>query len=476
MHLSHAWRKHRELGKSTRDAEWAAQIDIGAACMLTAIIVGLAFAALALTDIALVRNFAFTGAVAMIAACPIVLTGHALGVHFIGRFWKPNHGAIDLLERLENPIARFGAWVVRRARPLAWISAILFVVFGGLYAMVPPAHSVREHLPANNAANAALGRYDANFGGAFPIQIVLPARGEAGLTPERLREIGDVQQAAASVAGVTTPLSVWSLYEWVGGPDNPTAIGRLETVLAQLPPETRARFIGARTGAALVTVNVQEAQSHILEARFQAVEAAVRAVGVEDAAVTGVTVVTNREASRMISDLNWSLATAIFGDILLLIIAFRNIPIGIVSTLANTMPLFATGALLWLTGHGMQFTSVIALTVAFGIAVDDTIHYINRFLVLQKPTDPLDRRLVATSREIGPVLIGTTVIILGGMSTTFTSGLPTVTLFGIIASITLVIAMAGDLIVMPALIAGYGRRWFEKRRSVDDEPETSERV
>ena len=57
--------------------------------------------------------------------------------------------------------------------------------------------------------------------------------------------------------------------------------------------------------------------------------------------------------------------------------------------LANTLPLFATGALLFLLGRGMQFTSVIALTVAFGIAVDDTIHYINRFLVAR--TDPPTR-------------------------------------------------------------------------------------
>ena len=111
----------------------------------------------------------------------------------------------------------------------------------------------------------------------------------------------------------------------------------------------------------------------------------------------------------------------------------------------------------------MQFTSVIALTVAFGIAVDDTIHYINRFLVLRSPDEPLDRRLIETSREVGPVLVGTTIIILAGLSTTFASGLPTVTLFGVIAGVTLVVAALGDLIVMPALIAGYARRWFEKK-------------
>jgi hypothetical protein len=60
------------------------------------------------------------------------------------------------------------------------------------------------------------------------------------------------------------------------------------------------------------------------------------------------------------------------------------------------------------------------------------------------------------------VLIGTTIVILAGLSTTFASGLPTITLFGVIAGITLIVAMTGDLIVMPALMYGYARRWFER--------------
>jgi hypothetical protein len=64
------------------------------------------------------------------------------------------------------------------------------------------------------------------------------------------------------------------------------------------------------------------------------------------------------------------------------------------------------------------------------------------------------------------VLVGTTIIILAGLSTTFFSGLPTVTLFGIIAGITLIVAMLGDLVVLPAIIAAYGGRWFEERPAV----------
>jgi hypothetical protein len=463
MHLSHTWRKHRDAGKSTLEAEWAAQREVAPACILTALTVAVAFASLALSDISLVRGFGINGALAMLVGSPMVLIGHALGIQVLGRFWPSRPTALDLLQRAEEPCARLARFVVDRARPIALTSVALFVVFAAMYAAVPPEHSVREHLPPGDPANAALGRYDDRFGGAFPVQIVVPATGQPVTDPERLARIGAIHTAAAAVDGVYTPLSVWSLYQWVGGPDDATAAERLAAVLDRMPPETRSRFIGADSGATLITVSVQEAQTHELEARFAALEDAVKAAGGDDVRITGVTVVTNREASIIIANLNWSLITAVIADILLIVLAFRNIPIGAVSVLANTLPLAATGALLYLTGWGMQFTTVIALTVAFGIAVDDTIHYLNRFMMLHDRTAPLGGRLIEASREIGPVLIGTTLIILAGLSTTFFSGLPTVTLFGIIAGITLIVAMLGDLVVLPAVIAGYGRRWFEDR-------------
>lgn len=473
MHLSHAWRKHRAEGKSPLEAEWAAQMEVGPAVILTALTVSVAFAALAISDIALVRGFAIAGAIAMLVGAPMVLIGHALGVLALGRYWGAGRTTEDLLERAEGPAARLGQFVVAHARPIALVSVGIFVVFAAMYLAVPPEHSVREHLPTGNEANAALGRYDAGFGGAFPVQIVVPNTANTPITdPERLAAIGAVHDAAAGVEGAHTPLSIWSLYQWLGGPDDPEATARLSRVLDQMPPQTRSRFVGSRSGAALVTVSVMEAQTHELEAIFSGLEDATRAVAGDGVRLTGVTVVTNREASVMIGNLNWSLITAIFADILLIVLAFRNVPIGLVSVLANTLPLVATGALLYVTGWGMQFTTVIALTIAFGIAVDDTIHYLNRFMMLSDRSSPLDHRLIGTSREIGPVLFGTTIIILAGLSTTYFSGLPTVTLFGIIAGITLIVAMIGDLVVLPAVIASYGRRWFEDKPIVVRTEET----
>jgi hypothetical protein len=95
-----------------------------------------------------------------------------------------------------------------------------------------------------------------------------------------------------------------------------------------------------------------------------------------------------------------------------------------------------------------------------GIAVDDTIHYLNRFL-LQDKARPVSGRLIETSREIGPVLVGTTVIVLAGLSTTFLSGLPT---GHIVRDHRRALPDRGHdrrSGGQPALVAAFGRRWFE---------------
>ena len=195
MHLSHAWRKHRNLGKSPLEAEWAAQKEVAPACTLTAITVAVAFASLAITDIALVRSFAVSGAFAMLVACPMVLIGHAFGVLLIGRFWKDAGSTLDLLDRAEEPCARVAAWVVARARPIALATLALFVVFGAMYWAVPPGIRCASTFPPATPPtprSAATTTPSAAPPGADRD----PRGNQAPASPERLALVGAVHEAA----------------------------------------------------------------------------------------------------------------------------------------------------------------------------------------------------------------------------------------------------------------------------------------
>ncbi len=283
-------------------------------------------------------------------------------------------------------------------------------------------------------------------------------------SPAALQRIGAIHEAVAAVDGVSAPLSIWSVVQWLGGGADQATATKLAQFEETVSPKTARRFYGT-DGSALITANIQELPSYQTAELVQRLEAAVKAAGGDDVVVTGVTVINSREGARTISNLNLSLSLSVIANLAVIAFAFRSIPIGLISFLPNFLPLLATGAFLFLTGRGMQFTSVIALTVVFGIAVDGTVHFLNRYLLAEDPHAPLNDRLVATTAHVGPVLVGTTLIIIAGLSTTLTSGMPTIATFGWIASLTLVVALVGDLVVLPGLLAGLARPWFEKHQS-----------
>ena len=458
MHLSNAWRAHRNAGASPEEAERLALAEVGPACMLTAITTALAFLSLTVSDVSMVQGFGWLGALGTLAGGIVALFSHALLAPVLGRHWRAGAAARpNLLVRSGGASAALCRFAIAHARSISVVAMVAFVGLAAMHAAVPAQQSVQEHLPRDNPANAALGRIDVGFGGAYAVEIVVPLDGLSPTSPAALTRIADVHRAVASVDGAGTPLSLASLVAWLGA-DPSDAGPRLADLLDTLSPADRSRFVGA-SGAALVMLTLHEASTAETERIVDQIEAAARAAGGRDVTVTGIAVLTARESIRTINSLRFSLTLAVIAGLGAMMIAFRNWRIGVVAFLPNVLPVVATGGLLFLSGRGMQFTSVLSLTVAFGIAVDDTIHYLNRFM-MAPGTGPLDERLIEASRRVGPVLVGTTVIIIAGMATTLTSGLPTVVLFGQLVSLTLVVALVGDLVVLPALMAGPLRRWF----------------
>ena len=339
MHLSHAWRHHRDRGALALEAERRHSATSAAACMLTALTVAGAFLSLSFTDIALVREFAFLGAAAMVAGCAVVLVVHALAAIAIGRFWQDaGRGAGDVLAADGGAQRRAWArsWCAARGRSRCSLG-VAFVVFGAMYLSVPPEHTIREHLPSDNVANAALGRFDQNFRRRLPGEILIPLDGLDPTSPAALARVGAVHRAVAAVPGVHTPLSLWSLVDWLGGAADEATSAKLKALLALARPETVSRLLSA-DGTALLTVSTEEAPSRVTAALIDGIEAATAAAnGGRPLTVTGVTVLTAREAARTINSLNGSLSIAVFGDIFLMVLAFRNLAIGIVSVIANTL-------------------------------------------------------------------------------------------------------------------------------------------
>ena len=155
-----------------------------------------------------------------------------------------------------------------------------------------------------------------------------------------------------------------------------------------------------------------------------------------------------------------SLSTKVFFAILaallfvaaLIGIAFRSFFVMAVSILPGVFPVLISGAVLWLIGEGLQFASVVALTVSFGLALSATIHYLNRLRLEYRPGEDPAMGVKRPTMLVGPALILTSIVLACGLAVTVFSDLPSLRLFGWLSAFAMIAALVGDLLILPATV------------------------
>ena len=115
-------------------------------------------------------------------------------------------------------------------------------------------------------------------------------------------------------------------------------------------------------------------------------------------------------------------------------------------------PIVVSGSLLWALGDGLQFASVIALTVSFGLGISATIHFLNRMRQEERPGDSAAASVQRATILVGPALILTSVVLSCGLVVTVFSNLPSLRLFGWLSTLAMMLALVADLTILRPVI------------------------
>ncbi len=357
--------------------------------------------------------------------------------------------AKKLLERLAS--------VIRPNRHAIAGIAVILLLGGAIgHLTTTPRFSTYDNVPQGSPTLAASLRAEDQFGGLFNLWIRIAGDPETMMTTqEGWRRITRVHRAAESVLGANTVLSPLTVALASETPDKPPNV---ET-LADLPAELRNR-IGGDGYVTLSTMVGDPARSEGHIAKYDALEGAVLSAGA--AVVTGTPALARHDAQRMIERLNASILAAAVGTIFLVALAFRNASMVPAVALANLTPVLLTGVLLHVfMGGEVKIATGLAMTIAFGVAVDDTVHFINRaFLERDRGKNAVDAIRNATT-GVGFVLCATTLVLGTGIALTFLSNFYTVRLFGQLMIMILVFALIADLLILPAIMHIY-QRWHSR--------------
>ncbi|MGQ0618769.1 MAG: efflux RND transporter permease subunit [Panacagrimonas sp.] len=168
--------------------------------------------------------------------------------------------------------------------------------------------------------------------------------------------------------------------------------------------------------------------------------------------VSGVGLLWVRMA-QYISDTQVQSYAVTFGVIaLFMIAAFGSVRLGLLAMLLNLFPIVLTMGLMGWLGWHLDYFRLLLATIAIGIAVDDTMHFVSCFKQEFDACGRYEEALRRAMPEIGPAMVAMTAILLVAFSSYHASSLAIVASFGTLLAFTIGMAVVADLLLMPALL------------------------
>ena len=179
--------------------------------------------------------------------------------------------------------------------------------------------------------------------------------------------------------------------------------------------------------------------------------------------LTGTSIVASNGTQYMVINLFTSLLFAILAIAILMAILFRSSRMVLVSLIPNFIPLLCTAGIMGWFGIPLKPSTLLVFSIAFGISVDDTIHYLAKYrLELKTKQWDLKQCVIMAIREAGLGMFYTSIVLFCGFSMFTFSQFGGTKALGLLVSLTLLIAMITNLVVLPTLLLSLERRLTTK--------------
>lgn len=479
IHLLARYAEECGAGGDGRGALVRATTMLAGACFLTSFTTAVGFASLLVSRTTILVSFGWLSAVGVVFAyvTTILLVPALLS---FGRPLQPR-GGMSRESAVGRLAVRLGAAIV--ARPVRWLAGGLAIgvvmAAGALHTRVDT--RVYEAFDPDSELYARQMVAERALGGLLPLEVSVRAAERDRLRdPDILRRVWALQRFMESRPGVGVTLSPASFVRtlWVAvegekpAPADPLDdpnLPRTREALAQL------LLLGSMAGDDLpwdrvvtddwrhlrIAARLEDRGSQYYMPVFEEIEARAAALfdGVDGVEVrlTGQGLTATTALVYFIEDLLYSLLLAsviIFGAMTLL---FRSVRTGLISVVPNLFPLLCTFGYMGLAGIPLNATTIITFSVSLGIAVDDTIHFLTRFDE-EHARHPVEEAVRRTMRHAGRPILMTTVLLCLGFGVLMTSDFLATARFAWLVVITMIAALPGDLIILPALLRLFARR------------------
>lgn len=442
---------------------------VGNATLLTNLTTALGFATFILTDSTLLIEF---GIVASLNIIAIFLLSLVIIPIIYSYMSSPKDKHLKHLNK--RWIGGFTGWtekMVKHHRISIYITSVILLAASiiGIY-NIKISGSLLEDMPQDAAFFKDIKFFEEEFNGVMPLEILIDTKQEKGaLKLSTLKRMESLEEIISEVPELSDPLSVVRLAKY-----SKQAYYNNNPKYYQLPTSQEQNFIapylkGFDSDGDLLTAYVDSTGRYARMTTFmkdigtdemERIETNLRPqiekifpVERYDVTLTGKALIFQKGTAYLVKNLIVSLSLAIFLIALLMAMMFRSFRMILVSLIPNLLPLIVTAGMMGFLGIPIKPSTILVFSIAFGISVDDTIHFLAKYRQELKANNwKIKRSVYAALRETGVSMFYTSIVLFFGFSVFMISSFGGTVALGGLVSATLLFAMLSNLLLLPSLL------------------------
>ncbi|WP_445455952.1 efflux RND transporter permease subunit [Flavobacterium sp. HNIBRBA15423] len=449
---------------------------VGNATLMTNLTTAAGFATFIITDSDLLKEFG------IIASLNIIfLFFLSLIIIPILYSYMPLPKDKHLAHLEKNYIQFFIDWIlitIKKKTIAIYSVAVGLLIFGiiGINQM-KISGSIIEDMPKNTGFFEDIRFYEKEFDGVMPLEIMIDTKRPKGaLKSATLKRINELQETIEEIPELSKPVSLVNLLKYAkqtyynGNPkyyELPTkqeevfilsyiknSTGKGKENLLKSYIDSTGQFVRITTFMRDIGTDKMKHTEERLAQKIDKLFPKER----YNVSITGKAYIFEKGTHYLVQNLVISLLFAIFLISLLMAYLFRSFKMIIISLLPNILPLIITAGLMGFLGVPIKPSTILVFSIAFGISVDDTIHFLAKYRQeLIANNWRIKKSVYNTVKDAGVSMLYTSVVLFFGFSVfTLSSFGGTIALGGLVAT-TLLFAMLSNLIFLPALLLSLER-------------------
>ena len=452
---------------------------VGNATLMTNVTTAAGFATFIITDSKILKEFGIVASINILAIfilslllIPIIYSYMALP--------KTKH-----LKHLKKKwIGGFVNWMettVKKQRVSVYIISLIALIASiiGMY-QIRISGSLIEDMPKNTDFFNDIRFFEKEFDGIMPLEIMIDTKRKNGvLRLSTLRRMDEVEEFIREIPEFSDPISITSLVKYSkqayynGNPNYFQLPNNQENtfILSYAKKSSQKSnllksFVDSTGQIARITTFMKDTGTDEMEKAEENLLKKINKVLPKDrfdVTITGKALVFMKGTKYLVKNLITSLSLAVLLISIFMAFMFRSFKMIIISLIPNLLPLLITAGMMGFLGIPIKPSTILVFSIAFGISVDDTIHFLAKYRQeLEANNWKISKSVYKALRETGVSMFYTSIVLFFGFSVFMISNFGGTKALGGLVSMTLLFAMLANLLLLPSLLISLERKIANK--------------